>query len=280
MRSLTTMLLGTALLLFGCLDRPGERDGRPVDPRTSGLDIFHCSSEPTSQNPYEVIRLAVGQRKIAGPGEYFVVGRSSGSHQWTEALGTGDGEWEWNVSGTLTPNEIDLVGGDAELHFDRLSQTPALPPGLYTGLLTRPDAGQLFMACWRPFAFYNPLPTGRFWYNSETGRCIDDQGFTGFNDLPFPFVRDTGQGECSRIQGMINEDDLTYPTLSLNLRGADLSWASLSFADLVSSDLSGADMTLFKFGYARVDGPIDRHTQLPSQGCTADPEKESVTCFQ
>lgn len=126
------------------------------------------------------------------------------------------------------------------------------------------DRLELFGSAWaqRP----STLPAH---FDPALGACVDAEGAPAENDLPIAFVRETNFGECADLSDVaLNDDDIAYPDLALNLRGANLDGATLYFANL-SASLEGARMQKFQFGYAKITGRVDASTELPvSSSCS------------
>lgn len=106
----------------------------------------------------------------------------------------------------------------------------------------------------------------RYTYDASVGECLNRHGQPGLADWPIILVRETGYGECGRFAGIsLEEGDLSYPVLSWNLAGADLTGASTHFAILEDIDFAGADLRGWSMGYVTVTGTIDQYTQgVPS----------------
>ena len=128
--------------------------------------------------------------------------------------------------------------------------------------------------CW------TSAPKPVFRYNATSGLCERGNGAPGANTHPLVYVRETGDGECTDLQGvMLNENDLSYPVLrDWNLKGANLTDAELLFAHLVNADLLGAQMSSLSYGYATISGSIDGFTVMPASGCRS--EDWALDCSQ
>jgi hypothetical protein len=123
-------------------------------------------------------------------------------------------------------------------------------------------------------------------YDSFLHTCVDNNGAHALNAVPVELVRETGNGECTDLQGQaLNGDDYSYPTLEgWNLKGARLDNARLFFANLDGANFFGTDLSGLQFGYARIYGSTNPDTVLPAGGaCQAQSSPwsgETVTCEQ
>jgi hypothetical protein len=116
------------------------------------------------------------------------------------------------------------------------------------------------LICWREDE------ASRFRYQGDTGTCKNAAGESGRHVWPIERIRETRDAECAKLSGLVlGEEDLSYPVLAWDLRGADLSGADLAFAK-IEGPLYGAVIDGISYGYAYIDGPGDRFTK-PPQGC-------------
>ena len=182
------------------------------------------------------------------------------TYAFTEMSGVVEGEWT-DESLELWMSNTDDNG---TTYFGMWLERDERAPGkMYTGLAFVNGCSAYEMTCW------DPSIEPEFLYDPTTGDCTDDNGEEGTNPWPIHMVRETGDGECTRLVDVaLNEDDYGYPDLEeWNLRGAVLDGAGMHFANLVDANLEGAKMTEFEFGYAEISGSIDTHTQFPLGPC-------------
>ena len=121
----------------------------------------------------------------------------------------------------------------------------------------------------------------QFSYNASTGKCESCNGGTGYNVFDLDRVQQTRNAECMDLSKKVlitllkgkTEHSLGYDSLyDFNFRGARFDSAQLYFNFIKKSDFSGADLRLLQYGYATIDGKIDRYTLLPEQGnCNDNP---------
>ena len=125
----------------------------------------------------------------------------------------------------------------------------------------RARAADVSLTCWREDE------SSRFRYQGDTGTCQNAAGESGRHVWPIERIRETRDAECAKLSGLIlGEDDLSYPLLAWDLRGADLGGADLAFAKL-EGPLYRAVIDGLSYGYAYINGPGDRFTR-PAQGCS------------
>jgi hypothetical protein len=182
------------------------------------------------------------------------------THELTEMSGVVEGEWN-DERVELTMSNTDDNG---TTYFGMwLARDERAPGKMYTGLAFVNGCSAYEMTCWER------LIEPEFLYNEATGECTNKNNEVGSNPWPIHMVRETGDGECTRLEGVaLNEDDYGYPILEAwNLRGAVLDGAGMHFAYLLNASLEGAKMTEFEFGYAEITGSIDTHTQFPLGPC-------------
>jgi len=182
------------------------------------------------------------------------------THEFTEMSGVVEGEWN-DERVELFMSHTDESGST---YFGTwLARDDRAPGKMYTGVAYVNGCSAYEMTCWEPSI------EPEFLYDEATGECTNDNGEVGSNPWPIHMVRETGDGECTRLEGVaLNEDDYGYPDLEAwNLRGAVLDGAGMHFANLVDANLEGAKMTEFEFGYAEITGSIDTHTQFPLGPC-------------
>mmetsp|Transcript_28000 Transcript_28000/g.55111 ORF Transcript_28000/g.55111 Transcript_28000/m.55111 type:complete len:282 (+) Transcript_28000:28-873(+) len=165
------------------------------------------------------------------------------------------------VSGTWEASEgaLTLASSSSDL-FLSLKESAA---GVFEGFLRNTSSSQsrpVAMTCWPA----NNADAGvKYRYNAATGQCLDSAGVEGRNQQSVQFLRETGKGECADLSNIpsMNENELSYPTLKWDLRGA-LVASDIAFADL-EGQFQGADMRKLTFGYAALRGTTDQFTQVP-----------------
>jgi len=178
---------------------------------------------------------------------------------------------------TWSTSVVIDAGADLAIDGDDLTVVAAstdLGAGLWTGTLTSDTYGTRSVVCWED-TFVAPHS-----YDPQTGDCLDADGNAGFDALPVPYVRASGDGQCGTFEGLsLNEDFLGYPILrGTDLRGARLAGATLFFASIHDGRFEGADMTGFEFGYAEITASADAHTVWPSDNCSVD--GDAMECFR
>jgi hypothetical protein len=178
---------------------------------------------------------------------------------FTEMSGVVNGEW--------TDERLDLwmshTDDNGTTSFGMLLDRDERTQGtMYTGIALA-QSSEYEMTCWAPSIEPD------FLYDATSGECTDDNGLVGSNPWPIHMVRETRDGECTRLVNVhLNEHDYNFPDLEgWNLRGAVLQWSMMHSANLVDANLEGADLGEFWFGYADITGSIDIHTQRPATDC-------------
>jgi len=182
------------------------------------------------------------------------------AHLFSAMSGVVEGEWNDERLELWMSHTED----DRTTHFGmRLDRDERTPGKMYTGVAYVNGCSAYEMTCWEPSI------EPEFLYDTSTGDCTDDNGEEGTNPWPIHMVRETGDGECTRLVDVaLNEDDYGYPDLEeWNLRGAVLDGSAMHFANLVDANLEGTDMAGFGFGYAEITGSTDAHTKLPLEPC-------------
>jgi len=113
-------------------------------------------------------------------------------------------------------------------------------------------------------------------YNAKSGKCLNEKGKKGLNPLNLKVVQQTKNCECmdlgtidlvELLPDITDANKFGYNKLKdFNFRGANLSKAKLHFNDIENADFSGAIVAGFSYGYAHINGKIDKYTVLPDRG--------------
>ncbi len=229
------------VLILGCA--PALQQG--AEPTPIASDGWTCASA-SFQHPTQLAHV-VWRATITQSGDFDVAltGGLEATHPDTIVIEL-DEPRELAADGLAHPAGIGLEGDGVEVSLAE----DAVVRGLWVGTIRVDDLDAVQFSCWDATL----APT----YEYAGGAC------DGWNPIPMEVVRETGLGQCVDFAGIeMEEQDYSYPVFAnLDLRGANLNGAGLHFAHFEDARFEGAAMTLFDFGYARLEGSVDEHTQL------------------
>ncbi len=261
----TMLITIAAAALSGCLagaeEDPGQSDSDLVAKPPTFLCVSNVDSKSLGRNAVFRVSLWLGAHSRLSLQEGYLFAKGN--------LHVHQGPW---THFTAKPSG-GLGEGGVFLASPRVTVDLMIDAsGDFLGGTGTIDGSKRELSCYRPgFA-------REFSYDPASGTCKNAAGQHGMNDVSLAVVRETHDGECTVLDGALNDQDLGYPALDgWHLAGADLTHASLHFANLGGADLRGAKLATFSYGYAIVTGTVDAHTALPVQGCKKT--KTSLSCF-
>lgn len=140
-------------------------------------------------------------------------------------------------------------------------------PGSFFGLIL--SVGLAWTGC-----FTRKEDETAFKYHAASGKCLNAAGEEGHNPYDSAAIRGTKRAVCVNLSGrdliLLEKDSLTfaYDTLKAwDFRGALFHGSRLHFNYILGADFRGADIHGMDFGYAIIEGKVDRFTILPEEGC-------------
>ena len=144
----------------------------------------------------------------------------------------------------------------------------------------------LFLSCHKKGQCADGATAG-YQYNDATGKCLNCEGKEGYNPLNIEQAQATKNCECMDLskqelywllKGSNTRERVSYKILDgYNFRGAKMDSSTLFFNSIINADLRGTKMKNLAYGYGRVNGLIDKYTELPVNGCQPQ-NNDSITC--
>jgi hypothetical protein len=248
-----------------------------VDSTTDGSDTTDSERSPS---PYDVHRMVITKKGD----QHFATVQTGHPHDPTDVLST--------VRHTLTAfnstsSSLDLRWRGVSIYGWKYEDQPAFSaygygdfaqPTLDHDATPAPPCGfDVEVTCWDP---KNTEPVYR--YDKATGLCVDENNAEGLNETSIPYIRETKDGECARLDWATLNEFVSFDTelSGWNLRGASLEESALSvvlgdaqsapFVVLSNAQLEGANLSTLQVPAGVIEGTIDEHTRLPNIDCTVN----------
>lgn len=124
-----------------------------------------------------------------------------------------------------------------------------------------------------------------FKYHAASGKCLDAAGEEGHNPYDSAAIQGSKRAVCVNLSNrdliLLEKDSLTFAYDSLkswDFRGALFHGSRLHFNHITGADFRGADIHGMDFGYAMIEGKVDRFTKIPQEDCQLT--GTSLRCFR